>query len=156
MSSSNARILLQALIPRIRLTSYHQETSHADHGSLFLGPRVCWAAGIAEYERVEVQGLAMGRSGFGHVRFGPEGEFRMPAGLAFLGAPGSMFRVCSYAWVTSEKWATHTGALVELDSRNQVTEFRYVRPREVSLDPVSFPLSPGTGVTGRTAVEAVD
>src|SRR5437868_15008780 len=75
MSDGTAwRPFVRATIPRIRVTRVQREGLSVTAGTILLGPRVCWAAGLAEFERVEIINHTRGIRTMAYVRFGREGE----------------------------------------------------------------------------------
>lgn len=152
------RILLRAAVSRLRVTTVEGHSSGRDDGAIILGPRVLWAAGLAEFERVEVCDLTRGQRVCGHVRLGTEGEVRI-AEVPQIQS-GDLVKVSAFAGLPSDRIESHLATLVRVDEHNRVTEFRQVKPRPVEFDPWSFPPLPSIEVVvdlpDPVPVEAMD
>lgn len=156
---ATCRIFLRAVISRIRLTSVLRVTPSSDLGAVYLGPRLCWAADLAEHEQVEVINLTRGVRLGGYVRFGREGELHVEQASGLLMQPDDLLKLTAYAWVPEPAMAEHKATFVNVDDDNFATEFRRVVPRVTRLDPASFPLPPVNEtrvLTPREPVEATD
>jgi aspartate 1-decarboxylase len=141
-SSATLRSFLRASLPQLRLTGVRRGRSPGEECVVWLGPRVCWAANLAEFERVEIFNFTRRQRCLAHVRFGREGEVEVTSFSGPLMQPGDTLKICAYAWLADKVIGEHVATFVELDASNAVIEFRRVPSRVVSLDPASFPPPP--------------
>ncbi|MDB6128611.1 MAG: aspartate decarboxylase [Verrucomicrobia bacterium] len=140
------RPFLRAAIPGIRLTSIHREGAAIEEGAVLLGPRVCWAAGLHEFEHIEITNVTRGFRFSGHVRYGREGEVAITQPARSILMVGDVLKVAAYAWLADGAIEGHVTYLVKVDAANTLIEFRQVPARGVSLDPASFPPPPAIEV----------
>ena len=146
--TSALRPFLRASIPGIRLTAIQRGGASIEEGAVQLGPRVCWAAELIEFEHVEVANLTRGSRISGHVRYGREGEAVVAQPFGTVLMAGDLLRISAYAWLPDGAINRHVTHLVKVDANNTLIEFRQVPARSVSLDPASFPPLPAIELVG--------
>ncbi len=129
------RLFLRSLLPRVKLTAVRSAVSARDDGTIFLGQRLCWAAGLAEFERVEVANLTRGGRFAGHVGFGAEREVVIAGHGAEAMFPGDVLRILAYAWVPSGSAIGPVAIMAQVDADNVLIEFRRMAARPLRIDP---------------------
>jgi aspartate 1-decarboxylase len=140
------RPFVRTSIPCIRLTEARPRTMSFEAGAVHLGPRVCWAANLAEFEVVEIINLTRQLRSTAHVRFGREGEVAFAQVDRHHMQAGDTLAINAYAWLSEQVLPRHTATLVHVDEGNQVIEIRQVRARVAELDPASFPQPPSVEI----------
>ncbi len=144
--SVSRRLLLRSLLPRVKLTAVRSAVSPREVGMIFLGQRLCWAAGLAEFERIEVVNLTRGGRLAGHVGFGAEREVVI-AGPGTEGMqPGDILTLTAYAWVPAGGEAHHAAIMAQVDADNVLIEFRRMSGRRLRIDPSFHPPPPAIDV----------
>jgi aspartate 1-decarboxylase len=140
MNDSKAwHLFVRATIPRIRVTGVQREGITVNAGTILLGPRVCWAATIAEFERVEIINHTRSTRGVACVRFGREGELVVGCEPKTAIEAGDVIQVSALAWIAGETPINHRATVVYVDDLNCPIEIRQVPARVADLDPASYP-----------------
>ncbi|MBS0664297.1 MAG: aspartate 1-decarboxylase [Verrucomicrobia bacterium] len=129
------RLFLRSLLPRVKLTGVRSTPSPCDAGTVFLGPRLCWAAGLAELEQIEVANLTRGGRLTGRVGFGAEHQVVIADGPGNTMQPGDLLRISAYQWISATAVAGHTAIMAQVDANNALIEFRRMTSRAVEIDP---------------------
>ena len=89
-------------------------------GSIALGPDLRRAAGLLEYERVEIYNVTNGNRFATYVIAGQKrGEVMLNGAAARLVQPGDQVIIAAYAEFTPEEAATHKPTVVLLDGKNR-------------------------------------
>ncbi|MDB6094140.1 MAG: Aspartate 1-decarboxylase [Verrucomicrobia bacterium] len=145
-SLAASRLFVRSVISKLHLTTTSRPMQAAEAGAVVLGPRICWAAELAEFERVEIYIETRNLRVFGHVRFGIEGEVHVTQAIGPLMQPGDIVRIAAHAWLAepTAPAAERIVHLVRVDDGNRVIEFRRAVARSITLDPESFPLPPSS------------
>ncbi|MBL9215330.1 MAG: aspartate 1-decarboxylase [Opitutaceae bacterium] len=135
----NERNVLRAKLHPVRLTS--TESGEMDFpASIRLCPRLCWAAGLAELEQVEVCNLTGPARVSATVLLGEEGEARLPAGMSFGFEAGDQVAIMGVTRVPVRRLPHHAALLVLVDpERNAATEIRRQEARELAREPSFVP-----------------
>jgi aspartate 1-decarboxylase len=108
--------LLKAKLHRATVTAadLHYE------GSIALGPDLRQAAGLLEYERVEIYNITNGARFATYVIAGRRaGEVMLNGAAARLVQPGDQVIIAAYAEFSPEEAEVHQPTVVLLDSRNR-------------------------------------
>lgn len=108
--------LLKAKLHRATVTAadLHYE------GSIALGPDLRKAAGLLEFERVEIYNITNGERFATYVIAGrKQGEVMLNGAAARLVQPGDQVIIAAYAQFTSEEAARHEPTVVLLDDQNR-------------------------------------
>lgn len=129
------RLFLRSLLPRVRLTGVRSECLAREAGTVLLGQRLCWAAGLAELEQVEIANLTRGGRLVAHVGFGPEREVVVAGPGTGEMSPGDSLRISAYAWVPTGAIDRHAAIMAQVDASNALIEFRRMSPRLLRVDP---------------------
>jgi aspartate 1-decarboxylase len=114
------RIMLKSKIHRATVTG-------ADinyEGSISIDGKLMNAAGLVEYERVDIYNISNGNRFSTYVMKGEEskGEICLNGAAAKLAAKGDLIIICSYAVYEEGEVANHKPVLVYVDEKNRGKE----------------------------------
>lgn len=118
--------VLKAKLHRARVT--HSEREY--EGSCAIDGRLLEAAGIREYEQIQIYNLANGER-FTTYAIRAEAGSRVVSvngAAAHKAAPGDRVIICSYASVCKEELAGFAPTLVYLDEHNRITRVGHAIP----------------------------
>lgn len=119
--------LLKAKLHRATVTAadLHYE------GSIALGPDLRKAAGLLEYERVEIYNVTNGERFATYVIAGHQpGEVMLNGAAARLVQPGDQVIIAAYAEFTPEEAQSHQPTVVLLDGKNRPKlKLAHAKPR---------------------------
>jgi len=144
---------LRAKLHRLKVTAVETRYDLSFDGAIVLGPRVCWAAGLTEFERVEVYNVVRCEAVFLHVMFGAEGKVEVWTPKPHRTQPGDTLRVTAHAWLAPAAALEHTATLALVGRNNAPIEIRRIKARRVPLDPSFVPLPPREQSTTHLALE---
>ena len=110
------RTFLKAKIHRATLTAADPDYE----GSITVDRAVCRAAGLLEFEQVDVLDIANGARFTTYVIYGAPGEFQVNGAAARLVAPGDLVIVLAYCRLAEPEVAAHRARLVLMGPGNQI------------------------------------
>ncbi len=136
----------QMLIPFIRaqlhglkVAAFETRFDLGFDGAIVLGPCACWAAGFAEFARIEVRNLVRGETVFQHVMFGSEGRSEIWTTSPQHSQPGDTLRVTAHAWLKPDEVTQDRSTLALVGENNATIEIRPIKARRVPIDPNFVP-----------------
>ncbi len=141
---------LCAQIHGLKLTAVETSFNLAFTGALVLGPRVAWAAGLAEFERVEVCNLVRCETQHLHILYGTEGKVEWWASASQRAQPGDTLRVSAHAWIDRDHLTGQSATFVLIGRQNAPIEIRRIAARRAKIDPSYCALPPLEDVTERS------
>lgn len=110
------RTLLKSKIHRATVTDANLNYT----GSISLDPALVEAAGLVEFERVEIYNCNNGERFATYVILGGPGEVCLNGAAARLVQPGDLVIVANYADYTEDEVKTHRPRLIYVDSNNAI------------------------------------
>lgn len=108
--------LLKAKIHRARVT----DADLNYEGSVSIDPKLCDAAGLRPYERVDVYNCDNGERFSTYVIYGEPGEVCLNGAAARLVHRGDRVIIACYAHFSEEEASTHKPRLVFVNDKNQI------------------------------------
>jgi aspartate 1-decarboxylase len=94
-------------------------------GSVSIDPKLVEAAGLREFERVEIYNCNNGERFATYVIFGKDGEICLNGAAARLVHKGDLVIIASYANFTEAEAAQHKPQLVFVDEKNRIKEIKH-------------------------------
>ncbi|MDA8419912.1 MAG: aspartate 1-decarboxylase [Pseudomonadota bacterium] len=124
------RTLLRAKLHRVHVT--HSELDY--EGSVAIDGRLLDAAGIHEYERIEVYNVRNGERFSTYAIRAQDGSgiISVNGAAAHKAAPADILIICAYGSVDEKELVTFKPRLVYVDERNHVTHTRNAIPVQVA------------------------
>lgn len=110
------RTLLKSKIHRATVT----EADLSYEGSISIDPRLCEAADIVEYEKVEIYNCNAGTRFSTYVIFGKSNEICLNGAAARMVARGDLVIICTYCDYTEEERSQFKPKLVFVDELNNI------------------------------------
>ena len=114
------RTFLRAKIHRATVTAADPNYE----GSISIDRDLCRAAGLAEFEQVDIYDITNGARFTTYVIFGEPGQIQINGAAALLARPGDLIIVVAYAALAPEEVAQHRATIVQVDAKNRVTSTR--------------------------------
>ncbi len=111
------RTFLKAKIHRAALTAADPDYE----GSITIDRAVCRAAGLLEYEQVDVLDINNGARFTTYVIYGAIGEFQVNGAAARLVTPGDLIIVLAYCRLAEAELAAHRARLVLMGPGNVIS-----------------------------------
>lgn len=108
--------LLKAKLHRATVTS----TDMNYEGSISLDPTLCRAAGLLEFEQVDVYDITNGARFTTYVIYGEAGQIQVNGAAARLVQPRDQIIVAAYVQLDVEEARNHVPAVVLLGETNQI------------------------------------
>ncbi|HVK61035.1 MAG TPA: aspartate 1-decarboxylase [Bdellovibrionales bacterium] len=93
-------------------------------GSVSIDPKLVEAAGLREFERVEIYNCNNGNRLATYVIFGKPGEICLNGAAARLVHRGDLVIIAAYASMSEAEAAEHKPKLVFVDGKNQIKELK--------------------------------
>jgi len=117
------RTFLRAKIHRATVTTadLHYE------GSISIDRTLCRAAGLLEFEQVDVYNITNGSRFTTYVIYGEPGQIQINGAAAHLAKPGDLVIIAAYCSLAPEEVAQHHSRVVLVDEKNQVAS-NYGKP----------------------------
>ena len=114
------RTFLRAKLHRATVTSadLHYE------GSVSIDRALCRAAGLLEFEQVDVYDITNGARFTTYVIFGEPGQIQINGAAANLVEVGDRVIIAAYTALAPDELPAHRVRIVQLDDRNRVTSSR--------------------------------
>lgn len=116
------RKMLQSKIHRATIT--HADVNY--EGSITIPPHLLEAAGMVEYQAVNVWDVTNGSRFETYTILGEVGssDIAVNGAAARLVTPGDLIIIASFAYIDEQKVANHRPVLVFVDSKNNISEMR--------------------------------
>lgn len=95
-------------------------------GSVSIDRALCRAAGLLEFEQVDIYDITNGARFTTYVIFGEPGQIQINGAAANLVEVGDRVIIASYISMTPEEIAAHRVTVVQLDDQNKITTQREV------------------------------
>jgi aspartate 1-decarboxylase len=89
-------------------------------GSVSIDPKLVEAAGLREFEKVDIFNCNNGNRFSTYVIFGKDGEICLNGAAARMVHRGDLVIIAAYASMTEEEAATHKPNLVFVDAKNRI------------------------------------
>ena len=116
MKASAVRLIfLKSKIQRARVTDVKLEYE----GSVSIDPKLCDAARLLPYERVEIYNCNNGERFSTYVIYGKPDEVCINGAAARLAFPGDMVIIASYADLEEAECGAHKPTIVLVDEKNR-------------------------------------
>jgi aspartate 1-decarboxylase len=109
------RTLLKSKIHRATIT----QADLNYEGSISICPKLCEAANLLEYERVEIYDCNNGNRFATYVIYGGDGQIQVNGAAARLVSPGDIVIIASYAEFEEQEARAHHPIKVFVDAQNQ-------------------------------------
>lgn len=93
-------------------------------GSVSIDPKLVEAAGLREFERVEIYNCNNGERFATYVIFGKDGEICLNGAAARLVHKGDLVIIAAYCTVDEKEAAKHAPQLVFVDSQNRISSIK--------------------------------
>lgn len=93
-------------------------------GSISIDPKLIEAAGLREFEKVEIYDCNNGNRFSTYVIFGKDGEICLNGAAARLVHRGDLVIIAAYATMDEHEAASHKPALVFVDEKNRIKEIK--------------------------------
>ena len=114
------RTFLRAKIHRATVTAADRDYE----GSISLDRALCRAAGLAEFEQVDIYDITNGTRFTTYVIFGAPGQIQINGAAALLARPGDLVIVVAYTALAPEEIAQHRATIVQVDEKNRIVATR--------------------------------
>jgi aspartate 1-decarboxylase len=111
------RTFLRAKIHRATVTSADRDYE----GSISIDRALCRAAGLAEFEQVDIFDITNGARFTTYAIYGEPGQIQINGAAALLARPGDLIIIVAYATLAPEEVAQHRATIVRVDGQNRVT-----------------------------------
>lgn len=124
------RIMLRAKLHHARVT--HSELEY--DGSCAIDGKLLEAAGIVEYEQIQIYNMANGERFTTYAIRAADGSgiISVNGAAAHKANPGDRVIICSYATVDEQQLATFKPTLIYLDERNRIARRSHFIPIQVA------------------------
>ena len=119
------RTFLRAKIHRATVTSADLNYE----GSISIDRALCRAAGLLEFEQVDVYNISNGSRFTTYVIYGEPGQIQINGAAALLTRPGDLVIVAAYAALASDDMARHQARIVMVDAKNRIVSDRFAPVR---------------------------
>jgi aspartate 1-decarboxylase len=110
------RTFLKTKLHRATITS----TDLNYEGSISLGRDLCRAAGLIEFEQVDIYNITNGARFTTYVIYGELGQVQINGAAARLVQPGDRIIVAGYVHLETDEVATHSARVVLLGEKNAI------------------------------------
>lgn len=94
-------------------------------GSVSIDPALADAAGLREFEKVEIYNCNNGQRFATYVIFGKSGEICLNGAAARLVHRGDLVIIAAYATLSEEEANKHLPRLVFVDEKNQIKQLKH-------------------------------
>jgi len=111
------RTFLRAKIHRATVTSADRDYE----GSISIDRDLCKAAGMLEFEQVDIYDISNGSRFTTYVIYGEPGQIQINGAAALLTKPGNLIIIAAYAHLRGDEIPGHKAIVVQVDAKNQVT-----------------------------------
>ena len=111
------RTFLRAKIHRATVT-----TADLDYeGSISIDRALCTAAGLLEFEQVDIYDITNGARFTTYVIYGEPGQIQINGAAAHLARPGDLVIIAAYIQLLPEEIAGHKSTVVQVNEKNQIS-----------------------------------
>lgn len=117
------RTFLRAKIHRATVTTADLNYE----GSISIDRTLCRAAGLLEFEQVDVYNITNGSRFTTYVIYGEPGQIQINGAAAHLAKPGDLVIIAAYCSLAPEEVPQHHSRVVLVDEKNQVAS-NYGKP----------------------------
>ena len=114
------RTFLRAKIHRATVTAADLNYE----GSISIDRALCRAAGLAEFEQVDIFDITNGARFTTYAIYGEPGQIQINGAAALLARPGDLIIIVAYATLAPEEVAQHHATILRVDGQNRVTSTR--------------------------------
>jgi len=111
------RTFLRAKIHRATVTSADRDYE----GSISIDRSLCRAAGLLEFEQVDIYDISNGSRFTTYVIYGEPGQIQINGAAALLTKPGNLIIIAAYAHLRGDEISGHKATVVQVDAKNQVS-----------------------------------
>lgn len=108
--------LLKSKLHRAKVT----DANLSYEGSVSIDPKLCEAAHLIPFERVDIYNCNNGARFSTYVIHGKEGEICLNGAAARMAQPGDLVIIAAYVGMTTEEAFSHRPRLVFVDDANAV------------------------------------
>ena len=116
------RTFLRAKIHRATVTAADPNYE----GSISIDRALCRAAGLAEFEQVDIFDITNGARFTTYAIYGEPGQIQINGAAALLARPGDLIIIVAYATLAPEEVAQHRATILRVDGQNRVTSTHVV------------------------------
>jgi len=110
------RIFLRAKLHRATVTSADLDYE----GSISIDRDLCTAAGLLEFEQVDIYDITNGSRFTTYVIYGEPGQIQINGAAAHLARPGDLVIIAAYTHLLPQEVPDHKAIIVQVDEKNQV------------------------------------
>jgi aspartate 1-decarboxylase len=89
-------------------------------GSISIDPKLCEAADLREYEKVDIYDINNGARFSTYVIYGKDSEICLNGAAARLVQKGDLVIICSFAEFDDQEWSQYKSKLVFVDKNNRL------------------------------------
>jgi len=112
------RTFLRTKIHRATVTSADRDYE----GSISIDRALCRAAGLLEFEQVDVYDITNGERFTTYVIYGEPGQIQINGAAAVLVRPGDLVIIAAYGTLAPDQIAGHQATIVRVDAKNHPTK----------------------------------
>jgi len=110
------RTFLRSKIHRATVTSADRDYE----GSISIDRVLCKAAGLLEFEEVDVYDITNGARFTTYVIYGEPGQIQINGAAAHLARPGDLIIIAAFAQLRPDEIASHRAVVVLTDKANKI------------------------------------
>ncbi|MFA5264320.1 MAG: aspartate 1-decarboxylase [Opitutaceae bacterium] len=110
------RTFLRSKIHRATITSADRDYE----GSISIDRVLCKAAGLLEFEQVDVLDITNGARFTTYVIYGKPGQIQINGAAAHLAHPGDLVIIAAFAHLRADEISGHRTIIVKTDEKNQI------------------------------------
>ena len=111
------RTFLRSKIHRATVTTANRDYE----GSISIDRALCQAAGMLEFEQVDIYDITNGERFTTYVIYGEPGQIQINGAAAHLARPGDLVIIAAYIHLKPEEIETHKAVVVQVDVNNRVS-----------------------------------
>jgi aspartate 1-decarboxylase len=109
--------MLKSKIHRAKVTDANLDYE----GSISIDPKLCSAAGLREFEKVDIYNCNAGTRFSTYIIYGGAGEVCLNGAAARLVQKGDLVIICSYVLLDEKEVTHHKPRLLFVDGNNQLS-----------------------------------
>lgn len=110
------RTFLRSKIHRATVTSADRDYE----GSISIDRVLCRAAGLLEFEQVDIYDITNGARFTTYVIYGQPGQIQINGAAALLCNPGDLVIIAAYCHLREDEILGHRATVVQVDAQNRV------------------------------------
>lgn len=111
------RTFLRTKIHRATVTSADLQYE----GSISIDRSLCKAAGLLEFEQVDIYDITNGSRFTTYVIYGEPGQIQINGAAAHLARPGDLVIIAAYQQLRADEIDSHRATVVQVDGKNQIS-----------------------------------